>query len=98
MAMFTDWLSGRDDLGGRVVIDETGLRDRYDFALNWSPDENRNAMADGSNQGAGIAAAQDSPAGSIITAMQEQLGLRLESTRAKVDALVIDLIERPSEN
>jgi uncharacterized protein (TIGR03435 family) len=100
MAMFTDWLSGRDDMGGRVVIDETGLTGNYDFTMNWTPDEQRNAMSNGNGatQGAASAAALDSPAGSIITALQEQLGLRLESTRAKVDTLVIDHIEKPSEN
>jgi uncharacterized protein (TIGR03435 family) len=100
MAMFTDWLSGRDDMGGRVVIDETGLPGNYDFALNWTPDEQRNAMSNGNgaSQEAPIAGAQGSPAGSIITALQEQLGLKLESTRAKVEALVVDYIERPSEN
>jgi uncharacterized protein (TIGR03435 family) len=100
MALFTGWLSGRDDIGGRVVIDQTGLTGSYDFTLSWTPDEQRNAISNGAgtNPGAAGAAAQESPAGSILTALQEQLGLKLESKRATVDALVIDHIERPSEN
>jgi len=100
MAFFTEWLSGRDDMGERVVIDETGLPGSYDFTLSWTPDEARNATLNGTaaSQGAASAGAQESPGGSIITALQEQLGLKLESTRTKVKALVIDHIERPSEN
>ncbi len=100
MALFTGWLSGRDDLGGRVVVDETGLTGSYDFALNWTPDKQGNAIVNpsGASQGAPSAGAQDAAGSSILTALQEQLGLKLESTRAKVEALVIDHIEKPSEN
>ena len=100
MALFTNWLSGRDDLGGRVVIDETGLTGSYDFTLNWTTDEQRNAIVNGAaaSQGQASAGAQDLPGASILTALQEQLGLKLESTRAAVEALVIEHVERPSEN
>jgi uncharacterized protein (TIGR03435 family) len=99
MAVFTDWLSGRDDLSGRVVLDETGLQGTFDFTLDWAPDQQSNAMSNGAvaTQGAG-AGAQPSPGGSILTALQEQLGLKLESTRDKVEVLVIDRIDRPSDN
>jgi uncharacterized protein (TIGR03435 family) len=82
------------------VIDETGLLGSYDFTLSWSPDEARNATLNGAavSQAAASAGAQESPGVSIITALQEQLGLKLEPARAKVEALVIDHIERPSEN
>ena len=100
MALFTGWLSGRDDIGGRVVIDETGLTGSYDFTLNWTTDEQRNAIVNGAaaSQGQASAGAQDLPGASILTALQEQLGLKLESTRAAVEALVIEHVERPSEN
>jgi uncharacterized protein (TIGR03435 family) len=98
MAFFTDWLSGRDDLGGRLVIDETGLPGSYDFALSFTPDETRNASLNGAGTSQGAAGAQESPGGSILTALQEQLGLKLKPARAKVDTLVVDHIEKPSAN
>jgi uncharacterized protein (TIGR03435 family) len=97
MAMFTEWLSGRDDIGGGVVVDETGLAGSYDFTLSWTPEVTHNAIPNGAGEGQ-AAGAQESQGDSILTAMQEQLGLKLESARAKVEAIVIDHIERPSEN
>jgi uncharacterized protein (TIGR03435 family) len=70
---------------GRYVIDKTGLAGRYDFELQWTPDDTP----------------ADSPlAGgpSIFTAVEEQLGLKLESARAPVDVLVVDSAEQPSPN
>jgi uncharacterized protein (TIGR03435 family) len=100
MAMFTDWLSGRDDIGGRVVIDETALPGSYDFLLSWTLDEAHKATLNGAgaSQGESSANALESSGPSILTALQEQLGLKLESTKAKVEALVIDHIEKPSAN
>jgi bla regulator protein BlaR1 len=69
---------------GRNVIDQTGLDGEYDFDLLWTPD-----AGDGNPP-------PDGP--SVFTALQEQLGLKLESVKAVVDAIVIDHIERPSEN
>ena len=98
MAMFAEWLSGRDDIGGRVVIDETGLAGSYDLALSWTPEANRNSTASGAGAGQASAGAQETQGDSILTAIQEQLGLKLEATRAKVETLVIDHIEKPSDN
>jgi uncharacterized protein (TIGR03435 family) len=67
---------------GRPVLDKTGLTGRYDFRLTWAPDENQT----------------DSSAPSLFTAIQEQLGLKLESGRGPVPTIVIDHIERPSGN
>ena len=78
----------------RPVVDRTGLSGRYDFTLNWTPDESQFA-------GMGVRVPPpppDAQAPSLFTAMQEQLGLRLDSTRAQVEVFVIDRIERPSEN
>jgi uncharacterized protein (TIGR03435 family) len=70
---------------GRAVINKTGLTGRFDFRLEYAPD--RGDLSD--NLGGGP---------SIFTALQEQLGLRLESTKGPVEILVIDSIARPSEN
>ncbi len=75
----------------RPVLDRTGLTARYDFDLEWAPDEEQfnGTLRD---------IAKDSPKPTLFTALQEQLGLRLESTKGPVLALVIDSIDRPSEN
>jgi uncharacterized protein (TIGR03435 family) len=71
---------------GRQVIDKTGLTGKYSFTLQWTPD-----------QQAETAPPADA-APSIFTAIQEQLGLKLESAKAPIDALVIDHLERPNDN
>ncbi|MGC1872106.1 MAG: TIGR03435 family protein [Acidobacteriaceae bacterium] len=68
---------------GRMVVDETGLSGKYDFTLKWTPDEQR-GMADAGP--------------SIFTALQEQLGLKLISTKGPVDTIVVDHVDRPSPN
>jgi len=74
----------------RLVVDKTGLKGNYDLQLEWSPDLSRAATATD---------APPPPDGtSIFTAIQEQLGLRLEAGKTAADAVVIDALERPSEN
>jgi uncharacterized protein (TIGR03435 family) len=68
---------------GRIVVDKTGLTGRYDLKLLWTPDD---------------APATDSSAPSLFTALQEQLGLRLESAKESVPVLVIDHIDLPTAN
>ncbi len=83
----------------RTVLDKTGLKGTYDITLLWTPEDNQAAMvngADGGRQESGPAA--DSSGASIFTAIQEQLGLKLESQKGMVEGLVIDHVERPSEN
>jgi len=83
----------------RTVIDKTGLTGKYDVELNWTPDQGSDPMfkgPDGSPQRADIAA--DSSGASIFTALQEQLGLRLQSAKGPVETLVIDHVEMPPEN
>ena len=78
----------------RPVVDKTGLQGRYDFTLQWTPDETQFTQM-------GVRVPPPSPdatAPVLFTAFQEQLGLKLESTKAPVDVLVIDRIDRPSEN
>jgi bla regulator protein blaR1 len=77
----------------RPVLDETGLTGSYAFDLAWTPDAPPSAP--GQPQTANAA----DPAGpSLFTALQEQLGLKLESMRRPVEVLVIDHVERPTEN
>jgi uncharacterized protein (TIGR03435 family) len=79
----------------RPVLDQTGLKGRFDFMLNWTPDEFQLAA-----QGLKPTAQTDpdKAAPGLYEAMQEQLGLKFESTRAPADILVIDHVEEPSAN
>ncbi len=72
---------------GRVVLNETGLSGRYDLTLQWTPDD---ALTNGPPD-------PSQPPG-IFTAIQEQLGLKLESTKGPVPVLVLDHVETPSAN
>jgi uncharacterized protein (TIGR03435 family) len=74
---------------GRVVIDQTGIKGRYDVSLKWTPETGAAPMSSDNAPDSGP---------SIFTAIQEQLGLKLESTRGPVQVLVIDHVEMPSEN
>jgi uncharacterized protein (TIGR03435 family) len=74
----------------RVVVDRTGLEGRYDIDVEFSP-EFRPAPPPGAPE----IAAPPSDAPSLFTAIQEQLGLKLESARGPVEMLVIDAAERP---
>jgi uncharacterized protein (TIGR03435 family) len=74
------------------VVDKTGLTGKYDFTLQWAPDQ-RAAPPD---ENGSLPQADSGP--SIFTALQEQLGLKLESTKSPLDTIVVDHIERPSEN
>jgi uncharacterized protein (TIGR03435 family) len=67
---------------GKVIANKTGLEGGYDFTLDYAPDG-----ADASD-----------PRPSIFTALEEQLGLKLEPARGPVDVIVVDHIERPTEN
>jgi uncharacterized protein (TIGR03435 family) len=85
---------------GRTVVDKTGLTGVYDFTLKWTPD-NQMAMPGGAGdggRGSDGGASADSSGPSIFTAVQEQLGLKLESQKGPVELLVIDHVEKPSEN
>jgi uncharacterized protein (TIGR03435 family) len=85
------------NLAGRVrqvVVDKTGLEGQFDVELDWTPDQFQGAGPLGGLPGA--AAATVSGTGvSIYTAVQEQLGLTLQSTRGPVDVLVIERVEQP---
>ncbi len=75
----------------RPVVDRTGLTGRYDFDLDWAPDETQFG-------GEVPVAPADAQAPPFFTAIQQQLGLRLEATRGNVQAFVIDRAEAPTAN
>lgn len=67
---------------GRIVLDVTGVTDPFDMDLTWTP---------------GLAVS-DASGTSVYTALQEELGLRLDSQQGPVEVIVIDHVERPTEN
>jgi uncharacterized protein (TIGR03435 family) len=66
-----------------TVVDQTGLSGNYTFKLEWTPEDKQSA---------------DAPGTSLLAALQEQLGLKLEAGKAPLELLVIDHAEKPSEN
>jgi len=76
----------------RPVVDQTGLKGRYDFTLKWAPDD--------SQFGGRVPPVSDDPSAppSLFTALQEQVGLKLSAEKTAVDVLVIDHVEKPSPN
>jgi uncharacterized protein (TIGR03435 family) len=82
----------------RPVVDHTGLTGRYDFALKWTPDDSQ--FAQFRNGGPAQPAAGDNSDAppSLYTALQEDLGLKMEATKAPDDVIVIDHVEKPSPN
>jgi bla regulator protein BlaR1 len=98
MEYFAEWLSGKPDTGGRVVIDATGLKGSYDFGLLWEPvDYGTSSAVAGVSQPAGSTTTEGGKP-PLFTAIQEQLGLKLEPRKAPVEVLVIDHVEQPSPN
>ena len=82
---------------GRTIIDKTGLKGLYDINLQWTPDTPPPDNPTGPT-GAEAARSIDINGPSIFTALQEQLGLRLESAKGPVEVIVIDSVQKPSEN
>ena len=80
----------------RPVIDQSGLTDRYDFTLDWRPDEFQFPNASPTQRAAAVAAGDALP--DLFGAFQEQLGMKLEATKARVDVLVIENVSRLTEN
>jgi uncharacterized protein (TIGR03435 family) len=74
---------------GRPVIDQTGIAGRFDFTLEYAPENEAEAR---------LYALDPTGGTSILTALQEQLGLKLESAKGPEEFFGIDHVERPSEN
>ena len=68
---------------GRLVVDRTGLEGLFDVKLQWTPDTSRESNLTGA---------------SLADAIQDQLGLKLESTTGPIEVLVVDQVEHPTEN
>jgi len=85
-------LSRMAGIGDRVVVDRTGLKGTYDFDLTFERDGLPAAGSDVRE------AATRLEGSSVFSALQEQLGLKLESTKAPVEFLIVDHVEKPSEN
>ena len=92
MAGFAQLLTQRLD---RKVVDKTELTGRYDLKLDWTPEDRAAPIGSGSNGTTGV---PDLSSPSIFTAVQEQLGLKLDVQKAPVEFFVIDQVSKPSEN
>jgi uncharacterized protein (TIGR03435 family) len=92
MARLAEILAGRL---GQPVLDLTAIKGVFDLKLNWTPDP---AMARNPTENKESPAVSDPSGPSIFSALQEQLGLRLEARKVPTDIVVIDHVERPSEN
>jgi uncharacterized protein (TIGR03435 family) len=86
----TNFARNISPIAGRSVVDKTGLTGDFDGELTWTPDASLGAPQDGPPP------ANDGP--SLFTAMQEQLGLKLDAQRGPVEVLVIDSVDRPTED
>jgi uncharacterized protein (TIGR03435 family) len=96
MADFAMWMQGF--VMDRPVVDQTGLTDRYDFELKWMPDDSQFAQFAGTGFSIPPPGSDASAPPSLYTAMQEQLGLKIEATKAPDDVMVIDQVQKPSPN
>jgi len=96
MKDFATWMqSGVMD---KPVVDQTGLKDRYDFTLKWTPDDSQFAQFRGAVTMPPPKTDDPNAPPSLYTAVQEQLGLKIEATKAPDDVIVIDHVEKPSPN
>jgi len=79
----------------RPVVDQTGIKGRWDFSLNWTPDQSQFV-----GMGVKVPPPTDDPTAppDLFTAFQQQLGLKLDSVKAPVPVVVVDKVEKPSEN
>ncbi len=92
LAAFANALS---PLTQRVVVDRTGLAGNWEFDLTFTPDQTQ--LPAGAPPGAQLPSI-DPTGPSLFTALEEQLGLKLQATRGPVEVLVIDRVEQPTEN
>lgn len=93
MADFTGLMQGV--VLDRPVVDQTGITGRWNFTLNWTPDESQFG-----GMGAKIPPPPDNsnPPPNLYTAIQEQIGLKLEAAKAPAEVMIIDHVEKPSDD
>jgi uncharacterized protein (TIGR03435 family) len=94
----TDFASWMQTVLDKPVVDQTELSGKYDFQLKWTPDESQFATFRGT--GITVPPPSDDPKAppNLYTAMQEQLGLKMGPAKTATDVIVIDHVEKPSEN
>ena len=92
LAQFAELLA---TIAGRPVVDKTGLPSTYTFQLDWTPDVGERGLPGPARPDV---APPDSNGPSLFAALQEQLGLRLQSAKGPVESLVIEEAEKPTEN
>jgi uncharacterized protein (TIGR03435 family) len=86
-------------LTDRLVVDKTALTGKYNFKLEWAPEPGEFPPPPGDAPPAALSSPPADPNGpSLFTALHEQLGLKLESRKGPVEVMVIDRVERPSDN
>ncbi len=83
---------------GRPMLDKTGLSGEFDFELTFSPGSVPDLGWPGNRPSAADQPADDPAKPALFAALEEQLGLKIESTKGPVEMLIIDHVERPSEN
>ena len=90
LKMLASVLAFQPEIGGRLVVDQTGLPEhaRFTFELKWTPERLDRTQTDSS----------DAPGMSLFAAMQEELGLKLTAGKGPVDVVVIDRVAMPNEN
>jgi bla regulator protein blaR1 len=85
----------------RPILDRTGIKGEFDFTLEYEIDLTApvgDPSADSTHPAAKLFAGPGIAGPALFTALQEELGLKLEPTKAPVEVLVVDHLERPSEN
>ena len=88
-------LANQKEVEGRTVIDRTGLDGKYDYTMHWTPEQSFQTPKAGDN---GLAQPVGGDGPSLFTALQDQLGLKLRAEKGEVETIVVDHVERPSEN
>lgn len=86
---------------GRIVLDQTGLRGNYDFTLQWVPDQGQSPVPTGaeeSQQTDDVIRGAQTAGNSIFSAIEDRLGLKLDSQKSAIDVLLVDHVERPTGN
>ena len=95
MSRMAEALSGRI---GLKVVDQTGIEGKFDVSLQWTPDAGTGPRLSKSGEPLPAPPADAIPGPTLFTAIQEKLGLKLESKKVPVEVIVVDRATRPSEN
>jgi uncharacterized protein (TIGR03435 family) len=91
----TDIAQDLEPNAGRIVVDQSGVQGRYDFLLQWTPEDVQGSSLSGNKGNDGL---QDESYRRLFRAVEQELGLKLEPTKTDIDVYVIDRAEQPSGN